>query len=93
MLASTPISSACTMSNSPRLALSSESRSKIDAILADVVEKKSMPAVFMTACSADEVLYENQGGYVDFDKPDAGRVNADTSEFHRLDDVTKTQLR
>lgn len=60
--------------------LTEKGRKAIDSIISDVIDNKKMPAVFMAATNADEVIYENQGGWVDFEHPEAGKVNAQTSE-------------
>jgi hypothetical protein len=60
--------------------LSADGKSKLDNLLQDVVENRKLPALFLTACNAEEVIYENQDGFVDFGNQDGNRVNGDTSE-------------
>lgn len=55
-----------------------EGKATLDALLKDVIESKQLPALFLTACNAEEVIYENQDGWVDFEKQDE-RVDAETS--------------
>jgi hypothetical protein len=68
-----------TSSPSPRL--TEQGKVALDALLAKTVNERKLPALFLAACSADEVLYESQGGPVDFDDAEAGDVDENTSMF------------
>jgi hypothetical protein len=65
------------MSASPKL--TEDGRRNLDKLL-DTVEKRELPALFLTACNANEVIYENQAGWTDFDDQDGQKVDVDTSE-------------
>lgn len=61
--------------------LTTQGKANLDELIHEVVESRKLPALFLTACNADEVIYENQDGFVDFDEQDGKRVDADTSEL------------
>jgi hypothetical protein len=64
----------------PKPSLSATGKAQIGEIIANVVKTQSLPAIFLTACNAEEVLYENQDGWMDFMQQDGKRVDVDTSE-------------
>jgi hypothetical protein len=69
--------------------ITDKGRSEIDAILHDVIAEKALPAVWLGAANADEVIYENQAGPMDFDEPGGRQVDADTGESERAEGTRK----
>ena len=63
--------------------LSQSGKEKLDALLANKIDHHELPALWLTACNADEVIYENQDGWKDYNKQDGPRVGPDTSETPR----------
>ncbi len=68
----------------PLPTIPADRRGKLDAIIRDVVKNRSLPAIFTAVANADEIIYENQGGWIDYGRPEAGEVTVDTSALGRM---------
>jgi hypothetical protein len=67
------------MAKFPLRTITSEGRAALDKLLQDTEEEGKVPPVFFAVCNAQEIIYENQEGWVEEGKPERGRVNEDTS--------------
>lgn len=69
----------------PLPTISDGGKKALDQLLKNTEEEGKVPPVFFAACNAQDILYENQQGWVEKDKPERGRINEDTSQstgFH-----------
>lgn len=65
----------------PLPTITSEGREALDKLLKDTENEGNVPPVFFAACNAQEIIYENQEGWVEVDKPERGRINENTSKY------------
>jgi hypothetical protein len=68
------------VSKFPLPKISDDGKNALDQLLKDIEEEGKVPPVFFAACNAQDILYENQQGWVEKDKPERGRINEDTSQ-------------
>ena len=64
----------------PLPTITSEGKAALDQLLKDTEKEGKVPPVFFAACNAQEILYENQEGWVEEEKRERGRINGDTSK-------------
>lgn len=62
----------------PNLSLSGTQA--LDKLIHDAINNDELPAIFLAAANADQVIYENQAGWVDYPNKDR-KVDGDTSEL------------
>lgn len=74
-----PASTTMPSSSLPLPTLSSAGSQALDALIKDAIEQDKLPATFLAAANAEKVIYENQGGYVDYPNKDR-KVDGETSE-------------
>lgn len=63
----------------PLPTLTETGKAALDQLLKDTEKAGKVPSVFFAAANAKEILYENQEGWLEKEKPERGRINEDTS--------------
>ncbi|BEI82851.1 hypothetical protein CcaverHIS002_0307190 [Cutaneotrichosporon cavernicola] len=67
------------MTVTPKPQLSADSKAALDALLAEKVAEKKIPAIFFGASNADGELYFNAMGDKVFGEPDKGQIDENTT--------------